>query len=121
LTYRFISFSLRRDSWVMRLPYIDMTASSLGKPPSPEVSLMLLAIGEIPRAHEVFQHGALFELVFDAVRMVRTGHFEKFLKVLVRLPHMVLQISFGDRDILLIGVIRFLVMVVAIAGRNWDS
>jgi hypothetical protein len=76
---------------------------------------MLLANGEIPRAHEVFQHGALFELVFDAVRMVRTGHFEKFLKVLIRLPHMVLQISFGDRDILLIGVIRFLVMVVAIA------
>jgi hypothetical protein len=41
----------------------------------------LLAFGESPRGHEVLHHGALLELMFDAVCMVRTDHFEKFLEV----------------------------------------
>jgi hypothetical protein len=39
-------------------------------PLSIQVSLGLLALGENPRGHEIFHHGAVFELVFDGVYMV---------------------------------------------------
>jgi hypothetical protein len=51
--------------------------------------------------------------MFEGVRMVRTGHFEKFLEMVPRLPCLALEVSLGSRDILFIGVIRFLVVVVA--------
>jgi hypothetical protein len=80
-----------------------------------------LALGVIPRGHEVFHHGTLFdfELVFDRVRMVQTHQFEKFLEVLIWLSCLVLEIALGGHDILLVRVIRFLVIVVA-AGSSCD-
>jgi hypothetical protein len=51
--------------------------------------------------------------VFDRVRMVQTGHFKKFIKMVLRLPCLELKVTHGDRDILLVGVVCFLVVVVA--------
>jgi hypothetical protein len=86
---------------------------------SPWVPLRLLALGEAPRGHVVFHHGALFELALDRVCMIWTSHFVKFLKVIVRLSRLVLEIVPGDRDILLIGAIYFHVIII-IAGSNCD-
>jgi hypothetical protein len=87
--------------------------------PSSLVSLGLLALGESPRGHKVFHHGTLFELVFDGVRMVRTGHFKKFLKMVFQLPGLVPEVTLSGCDILLIGVVRFLVIVI-VTGSNYD-
>jgi hypothetical protein len=51
--------------------------------------------------------------------MVQIGHFEKFLKVLIWLSCLVLEIVLGGHDILLIGAIRLLVIVV-VASSNCD-
>jgi hypothetical protein len=100
----------RHDRFVLGEGCIDL---------SPWVPLRLLALGEAPRGHVVFHHGALFELALDRVCMIWTSHFVKFLKVIVRLSRLVLEIVLGDRDILLIGAIYFHVIVI-IAGSNRD-
>jgi hypothetical protein len=98
-----------------------MTASSPRKgaaafpPGSPSCFLPLERAIEV---HEVFHHGALCELVLDGVHMVWTGRSEKFLKVIVRLPRLALEITLGSHDMLLIRAIRFLVIA---AGSNCDS
>jgi hypothetical protein len=86
---------------------------------STRVSLGLLALGESSRGHKAFHHGALFELMFDGVHMVQIGYFEKFLKVLIRLSCLALDVVLSGSDLLLIGVIRFLVVIVA-AGSSSD-
>jgi hypothetical protein len=83
------------------------------------VSLMLLALGERTYGDEALHHGALFELVFDEVHMVRTSLFKKFLEVLIRLPRLALEVMLSNHDILLVGAIRFLIVVIA-AGSNCD-
>jgi hypothetical protein len=55
-----------------------------------------------PEVMKFFYHGALFELVFDRVRMVWIGRFENLLEVLARLPRLVLKVMLNYRDILLI-------------------
>jgi hypothetical protein len=87
-------------------------------PPPPQVSIRLLGLGESHQGHEVFHYGALFELVFDGVRMVWICRFEKFFEVLARLSYLVLEVTLGGRYILLRAV-HFLVVVVA-AGSNFD-
>jgi hypothetical protein len=57
--------------------------------------------------------------VFDGVRMVQISRFEKFLEMVLRLSYMVLEVMLGSRDKLLIGAVRFLVVVVA-AGSDCD-
>jgi hypothetical protein len=53
--------------------------------------------------------------------MVQTSCFEKFLEVLVQLLRLAIEIVLSSHDILLIGVIHFLVVVVVIiAGGNSD-
>jgi hypothetical protein len=86
---------------------------------SARVSLRLLSLRDSPRGHEVFHHGALLELVFDVVHMVWTDRFEKFLKVLFWLSCLALEVMLGGRDILLIGSVRFLVVVIT-TGSNCD-
>jgi hypothetical protein len=76
------------------------------------VSLRLLALGASPRGHEIFHHGVMLQLVFDGVRMVRTGCFEMFLEMVVRLVRLVLEIMLDGHDIILIGAVYFLVIVV---------
>jgi hypothetical protein len=44
--------------------------------------------------------------------MVLTGYFEKFLKVVLRLPRLALEIMLDGRDVLLIGVVCFLVITI---------
>jgi hypothetical protein len=44
---------------------------------------------------------------------------QKFLEMVLQLPHLTLEIVFGGRDILLTGVISFL-SVAIISGRNGD-
>jgi hypothetical protein len=56
--------------------------------------------------------------VFDGVRVAQTGRFEKFLKVVPQLLHLALEVTLGSCDVLLVGVIRFLVAVIA--GRDCD-
>jgi hypothetical protein len=80
---------------------------------------MLLALGERTYGDEALHQGALFELVFDEVHMVRTGLFKKFLEVLIRLPRLALEVMLSNHDILLVGVVRFLIVVIA-AGSNCD-
>jgi hypothetical protein len=48
--------------------------------------------------------------------MVQTSRFEKFLKMVLQLPRLVLEVTLGGRDILLIGVVCFLVVVVAVGS-----
>jgi hypothetical protein len=47
------------------------------------------------------------------VCIVWTGRFEKFLEIVFRLSHLALEIAIGGYDILRVGVIYFLVVVVA--------
>jgi hypothetical protein len=53
--------------------------------------------------------------------MVLTARFKKFLEVIVQLPRLALEIALGGHDMLLVGVICFLVVVVVAAGCNCDS
>jgi hypothetical protein len=84
---------------------------------STRVSLRILSLGDSPPGHEISHHGTLFELVFNRVRMVQTCQFEKFLKVLIQLPRLALEITLGARDILLVGALCFLFIVV-VAGSS---
>jgi hypothetical protein len=52
--------------------------------------------------------------------MVLTGCFEKFLKVVLRLPRLALEIMLDGRDVLLIGVVCFLVITV-VACSDCDA
>jgi hypothetical protein len=84
-----------------------------------QVSFGLLALGVSPKGHDVFCHGTLLELVFDRLLRVWTGGFKKFLKVLIWLWHLALEITLGGHDTLFVGAIRFLVVIVA-AGSSHD-
>jgi hypothetical protein len=57
--------------------------------------------------------------VSDLVRMVWTGHVEKFLKMSFSLLRLALEVTFSGRDMLLIRAIHFLVIVIT-AGSNCD-
>jgi hypothetical protein len=57
--------------------------------------------------------------VFDGVRVVLIGHFEKFLEMAFWLPRLALEIMLGGHDKLLVGVARFFVIVIA-AGSDCD-
>jgi hypothetical protein len=52
--------------------------------------------------------------------VVWTGYFDKFLKMVLRLLHLMIEITLDNRDILLTRVINFLVITI-IAGRNGDA
>jgi hypothetical protein len=52
--------------------------------------------------------------------MVRTGCFKKFLKMVFRLPRMVLEVTLNGCDILLIEAVQFIVIVIAAASSNYD-
>jgi hypothetical protein len=52
--------------------------------------------------------------------VVQTGRFEKFLKIVLQLPRLALEVTLGDRDILLVGVINFLAIVI-IAGSDCNA
>jgi hypothetical protein len=80
------------------------------------VSLRLLALGDNPRGHQVFHHGAAFELVFDGVHVVQTSRFKKFLYMVFQLPRLVLEIVLSGRDMPLVEVVHFLVIVVAVGS-----
>jgi hypothetical protein len=80
------------------------------------VSLRLLALGDNPRGHQVFHHGATFELVFDGVHVVQTSRFKKFLYMVFQLPRLVLEIVLSGRDMPLVEVVHFLVIVVAVGS-----
>jgi hypothetical protein len=64
---------------------------------------------------------ALFELVPDGVRMVWIGHLDKLLEVICRLPHWMLEITFGGNDVFLIGVDHLLVIVIVVITASSDS
>jgi hypothetical protein len=59
-------------------------------------------------------------LVFGGVRMVGTGRFEKFLKMVFPLSRIMLQITLSRRDILLVRAARFSVIIIT-AGSDCDS
>jgi hypothetical protein len=59
-------------------------------------------------------------LVFGGVRMVGTGRFEKFLKMVFPLSRIMLQITLSRRDILLVRAARFSVVIIT-AGSDCDS
>jgi hypothetical protein len=57
--------------------------------------------------------------MFDEVRIVLTGHFNKFLKMVIWLSCLSLEVTLDGRNILLVRVVCFLVVVVA-AGNDCD-
>jgi hypothetical protein len=91
-----------------------MTASSPGK------GAAAFPLSESPRGHVVFHHGELLELVLDGACMVWIGSFKKLLQVVVWLPRRALEIRLGGCDILLIGVVHFLVVIVIVAVCDCD-
>jgi hypothetical protein len=58
--------------------------------------------------------------MLDKVRVMRTGHFKKFLKVVFGWPSLSLEITFGSRYEPLTGVVGFLTAVV-IADHYGDA
>jgi hypothetical protein len=48
--------------------------------------------------------------------MVRIGHFKNFLEMFLWLSYLVLEVSLDGHNILLAGVVRFLVIVIAVGG-----
>jgi hypothetical protein len=50
--------------------------------------------------------------------MVWVGCFEKFLKVNGWLSRLTLEITLGGHDILLVRVVRFLIIIVVVAGSK---
>jgi hypothetical protein len=50
--------------------------------------------------------------------MVRVGLLEESLKVVCGWPRLVLDTAPDGRDVLLVGVVHFLVVVIVVAGRN---
>jgi hypothetical protein len=51
--------------------------------------------------------------------MAWTGRFEKFLKMVFQLLRLVLEIALSGHDVLIIGVVHFLVVVIA-TGSDCD-
>jgi hypothetical protein len=49
--------------------------------------------------------------------VVQTGHFEKFLKMVLQLPHLALEVTLGGCDMLLAGGASFLIITV-VTGRG---
>jgi hypothetical protein len=54
--------------------------------------------------------------ISSGVRMVQTSHIEEFLKVLIRLPCLALEVMLSGRNIHLIGAVRFLVIIVGVGS-----
>jgi hypothetical protein len=71
----------------------------------------LHTFGEGPWRHEVFHHGTVLELVLNRVWVVRTSHYEKFLKMIFWRPHLTLEVMFSSRYAHLARDIGFLVTV----------
>jgi hypothetical protein len=51
--------------------------------------------------------------------MVQIGSFEKFLKMVLGLPCLALEVTLGGHDVLLTGLVHFFVIAV-IAGSDYD-
>jgi hypothetical protein len=77
-------------------------------------------LGESLRGHENFHHGVILELVFDRVRVVQTCRFEKFLKMVLRIPRQALEVRHDSHEILLSRVASFLVVAI-VARRDSDA
>jgi hypothetical protein len=82
------------------------------------VSFGLLVPGEGPRDNEIFHHATISKLVLDGVCVLQTCLLKESLKVVCRLSFLVLDTAPCGRDTLLTTVIRFLIIVVVIAGRG---
>jgi hypothetical protein len=54
--------------------------------------------------------------ISSGVRMVQTSHFEEFLKVLIRLPCLALEVMLSGHNIHLIGAVRFLVIIIGVGS-----
>jgi hypothetical protein len=76
---------------------------------------------ESPCGHLVLHHGAFFQLVPNGVYMVRSGCFEKLLKVIGRLSHLVLDVMLGGGNKFLVKIVSLLVIVTHVAvGSDYD-
>jgi hypothetical protein len=82
------------------------------------VCLGLPTLGEGLERHQIFHHGAVLELVFNWVRVVWTDRFEKFLDMVLQLPCFMLEIMFDGRDILLTGVVSFLIVAIIVCRNS---
>jgi hypothetical protein len=78
-------------------------------------------LGESPRSHEIFRHAALLELVPNGVCIVQTGRLEEPLKVVYWWLSLAFEAAFRGHDVLLVGVMHFLVIVVIVAGNNYNQ
>jgi hypothetical protein len=52
--------------------------------------------------------------------VVRSGYFEKFLKMVLQLPCLALEVAFGGRNMFLAGGASFLIIAV-ITGRDSNA
>jgi hypothetical protein len=78
----------------------------------------LLVLGEGPCCHVVLHYIAFFQLVPDRVCMVGAGHLVMLLKVINRLPRLVLEVALGDSNELLIRIISLLVIVALVTTSS---
>jgi hypothetical protein len=104
--------AINRDD---RLFFLEMCGNS---PPPPQIASELHTPSEIPRGHVVLHHGAFFQLVLDGVRMVGACHFEKFLEVIERLSCLVLEVTLGSSNELLVRIISLLVVVTLFVAAS---
>jgi hypothetical protein len=78
-----------------------------------------LVPGEGPRGHEIIHHVTVLELVLDYVCMLRACLLKKSLEVVCWWPCLALATACGSRDVLHVGVIRFLFIIVVVGhGSN---
>jgi hypothetical protein len=103
--------AINRDD---RLFFLEMCGNS----PPPQIASELHTPSEIPRGHVVLHHGAFFQLVLDGVRMVGACHFEKFLEVIERLSCLVLEVTLGSSNELLVRIISLLVVVTLFVAAS---
>jgi hypothetical protein len=80
-----------------------------------------LAFSKSSCGHVVLHHGAFLQLVSDRVHMIWASCFEMLFKVISSLPHLVLSVSIGGGDELLIRVTSILVVALIAAGGDHDS
>jgi hypothetical protein len=87
-------------------------------PSSARLFIGLLVLGEGPQGHEILHHVTVLELVLNGVRVVWAGLLEESLKVVCWWPRLALDTVPGGRDVLHVGVVRFLVIIVIVVGRS---
>jgi hypothetical protein len=85
---------------------------------SAQVFLRLPVLGEGPRGHQILHHGTVLELVLDTVRMVHAGLLEESLEELCRRSCLALATIHGGCDMLLVGAVRFLVIIAVIVNHS---